>query len=82
MAYEPDKLAVMAQSINGPTLWHYGGTDAVGEVNASGYFTDAGAKGMKARDFVLVRGANAGAGALMYVSAVTAGAGTVVDITS
>ena len=84
MAYDTSKLSLVGPSpFNGRIqLWAYDGTDAVGDVDASGYFSDGEAKGMKVKDFVLVRGANAAPAALMYVSDVTDGAATVVDITT
>lgn len=84
MSYEPDKLSAVAFTITGvgPTVWTYHGTDAAGDVDATGYFSDATSKGMKLGDVVWASEPDGTGAALMRVSAVSSGAATVVDITS
>lgn len=59
---------------NGPALWIYNSTDVHTDVDATDYFSDGAARGMKVGDMVLVGKTTATIGATVhYVSAVTAG---------
>jgi hypothetical protein len=52
MAYDGANLSCLTQAIAGPRIWFYKSTDAAAVVDASGYITDGGARGMKVGDFV------------------------------
>lgn len=55
MAYTTATLNMVTQRVGGsPAIWIYTNTDAHGDVDASGYFTDGEAKGMKVNDVVMV----------------------------
>ena len=70
-----------SQLIQGPTggasLWYYTSADVDSDVDASGYFTNGAALGMKVGDFMLVFD-TAGVGSFMVVTVVTAGAAATV----
>ncbi len=70
MAYETDKLNVMASTPGGgPTLWSYTGSDTVAVVKGVAYITDAADKGMKVNDLVLIGGSDAGVGFVDTINA-------------
>jgi hypothetical protein len=76
MAYAttlPPKL--VAEGIGtGPALWIYSSTDVHTDVDASDYFSDGDALGMKVSDIVIVVKTTATVGATLHsVSVVTAG---------
>jgi hypothetical protein len=77
MAYDTTvaKPVLVASAFGGgPALWIYNSTDIHTDVDASGYFTDGDALGMKVGDMVLVGKTSATIGAtLHYVQTVTAG---------
>jgi len=62
-------------------LWIYRSADAVGDVDATGYFSDATDKGLQVGDCVIVIDDNTPTVDLCLVTAVSAGAGTVVNLT-
>lgn len=55
MAYTSATLSCVLQAIAGPRVWNYASTDAAATVDASGYITDGGSRGMKVGDFVFVK---------------------------
>jgi len=58
----------------GPTIWIYNSTDVHTDVDATDYFTNGDALGMKVNDCVIVQKTDATIGATVHtVSAVTAG---------
>lgn len=64
----------IAGGISGPQLWIYNSTDVHTDVDASGYFTNGAALGMKVGDHVIVGKSTATIGStLHYVTTVTAG---------
>lgn len=63
---------------NKPAIWTYASEDVHTDVDASGYFTNGGALGMKVGDFVMVAKTTATVGATLHVvTTVSAGAATV-----
>jgi len=56
-------------------VWLYESTDEHTDVDADGYFTDAGRIGMKVGDIVIVRKTDTGATTLHSVTALVTGAG-------
>lgn len=59
---------------SGTALWTYSGTDAHGDVDAEGFFTNGDALGMKVDDIVIVVKTSATKAATIHtVSAVVAG---------
>ena len=56
MAYATANLSLMLEGIGGttPQLWFYSSADAIATVRAANYISDAQARGMKARDIVIV----------------------------
>lgn len=55
MAYDANKLALLIQSTNGNfRLWSYASADNFATVKASGYISDAYAKGMRAGDTIII----------------------------
>ena len=81
MAYvttNPPKLMAENMGSGGPRIWYYASTDVHTDVDAAGYFSNAGDLGMAVGDIVFVCKTSATIGAtLHYVSDVTAGAATV-----
>ncbi len=76
MAYETTNppLCIAPRVGSGPALWLYNSTDVHTDVDASGYFTNGHALGMRVNDFVLVGKTTATIGATLHlVSAVTTG---------
>lgn len=77
MAYattNPPKLLVASMGSGQPALWVYASTDIHTDVDASDYFSNGDALGMKVGDIVIVSKTSATIGATIhYVSAVTAG---------
>lgn len=65
--------SIMAQGNGGPQLWYYVSTDAHTDVDASNYFTNGSALGMKVNDVVLVVDSDAPTATMHVVTAVTAG---------
>ena len=70
---------VMIPSIGGPSLWYYASEDVHTDVDATDYFSNGDALGMKVDDVVMVVKTTATIGATLHVvTAVTAdGAATV-----
>jgi hypothetical protein len=66
---------LVAQSVGAaPQLWLYASTDIHTDVDATGYFTDGAALGMKVNDVVIVIKTTATIGATVHVvTTVTAG---------
>lgn len=62
---------------SGPSIWVYTDGDAHTDVDAAGYFTNAGKLGMKVGDIVYVQNTTGYTTTLHSVSAVTAGAATI-----
>lgn len=55
MAYDPNQLSLMAQTTTGSfRIWAYATTDNFAAVKASGYISDAYAKGVRAGDAIYV----------------------------
>ena len=55
MSYSNATLKVMVSGVSGgPSLWVYTTTDAHGDVDAEGYFSDGATFGLKAGDFMIV----------------------------
>lgn len=76
MAYSTSIPPVQVASAfgGGPALWIYNSEDVHTDVDATGYFTNGSALGMKVGDMVLVGKTTATIGAtLHYVQTVTAG---------
>lgn len=57
MSYVPANLTLVSQAggVLGFKLWCYDTTDAVGDVDAVGYFSDAEEKGMESGDLIYCR---------------------------
>jgi len=76
MAYattNPPQLIVPGMG-GGLALWAYASTDVHTDVDATGYFTDGAALGMRVNDTVIVTKTSATIGATIHtVTAVTAG---------
>jgi hypothetical protein len=53
--YDSTQLSCVQQAIAGPRIWFYKSVDAAATVDASGYITDGGKRGMKVGDFVFVQ---------------------------
>lgn len=82
MAYETTGLVCLVSSIgSAPSLWTYQSNDAHGTVDGAGYFDDAGDRGLKVNDVVIVTDLNGGETTLHTVSGVTDGAATVTSAT-
>lgn len=79
MAYNSANLSSLAYA-NGFTLWHYRSSDAIGDIDASGYF-DAASNVLRVGDFVLV---NAGIGVVPAhgLMVVVSNTGGVVDLSN
>ena len=73
MAYTSATLTCVAQGIVGASMWLYTNTDAHGDVDASNYFSDGSARGMKVNDVVIVVDTDADTTTIHKVDAVTAG---------
>lgn len=77
MAYaatNPPKLLIPRVGADGIALWAYSSEDVHTDVDASGYFSNGDALGMKVGDLVLVSKTTSTIGTTIhYVSAVTAG---------
>lgn len=73
MAYattNPPRLMVPSLG-GGPQLWAYSSTDVVGDVDASGYFTNGEALGMRVGDMVWVYDSTTPLCTVCWVSAVS-----------
>jgi len=72
---------LVTQSVGAaPALWMYVSTDVHTDVDASGYFTNGAALGMRVNDVVIVVKSSATIGATLHVvSAVTAGGAATVE---
>jgi hypothetical protein len=80
MAYStsnPPRKMAQVNGSDGITMWTYSSADNITTVRGAGYFSNAGDLGMEVGDVVLVHD-TAGTTTVEYVSAVTAGAATVV----
>jgi hypothetical protein len=57
MAYVPSELRLLVPTMDGssgtPQLWSLQGTDAVGDVDAANFISDASKRGMRKGDLVL-----------------------------
>ena len=73
MAYTTATLTCVSQGIAGAALWIYTNTDAHGDVDASNYFSDGSARGMKVNDIVIVNDTDTDTTTIHKVDAVTAG---------
>lgn len=75
MAYTAANLNKVSASIGaGPELWIYTSVDVHTDVDATDYFTDGDARGLKVGDVVIVVKSTATIGATIHVvTAVTAG---------
>jgi hypothetical protein len=62
----------------GVNLWSYNSADAAAAVRGAGYITNAGDLGMKVGDVVIVVDSNLEISNVDYVSAISAGAATLV----
>ncbi|KKL86431.1 hypothetical protein LCGC14_1944810 [marine sediment metagenome] len=74
MGYATEGLKLLAPGIDsGPSLWTYVSTDVHTDVDASGYFTDGAARGLKVGDAILLGKSDATIGyVVVYVQTVTA----------
>lgn len=71
MAYTTATLNLVTQRVGGsPAVWIYTNTDAHTDVDASAYFTDGEAKGMKVNDVVIVVDTDTSTCTIHMVSAV------------
>lgn len=57
MAYSASGLTLWTMNGDGPKLWNYSTTDAIGTVNSAGYFNDA-ANMLNVRDVICVSDTN------------------------
>lgn len=74
MAYSTSNPPVKVAGTIAKSVWYYASEDVHTDVDASGYFTDGDALGMKVNDIVFVAKTTATVGATIHsVSAVTAG---------
>jgi hypothetical protein len=75
MTYSGAGLYQITRSVgDGPALWIYTSTDIHTDVDASDYFSDGHARGMKVGDVVIVNKSSATIGStLHYVTTVTTG---------
>lgn len=74
MSYSTSNPPIKIAGFGSYTLWKYTSEDVHTDVDASDYFSDGSALGMKVGDNVIVNKSTATIGAtLHYVSAVTAG---------
>lgn len=69
--------AAVCQTMTGASLWIYKSADVVGDVDASGYFTNGVALGMKVGDPVLVIDTATPLTTMCWVSAVGTATATV-----
>lgn len=78
MAYTTDTLQLQSQGLTktGVGIWTYKTADAFATVKASGYFSDAFAKGMRVRDIIFIVDTNIPATTLSNVLTCTATACT------
>lgn len=71
MSYVPAQLRKVAGGIgSGPSIWHYYGTDAHTDVDATDFFSDGANKGMRVNDIVFVINTSGTTGTMHYVSAI------------
>lgn len=82
MAYattNPPKLLAPGMGSGQPSLWTYSSEDVHTDVDASGYFTNGAALGMRVGDFVMVNKTTATVGATLHsvLTVVAGGAATV-----
>lgn len=77
MAYDTQKLSRIGGTFDGSwNMWLYRSADSFATVKASGYFSDAFAKGMKVRDLIIVEDTNVPTTTLSNVLTCTASACT------
>ena len=74
MTYATEGLKLLIPGIgSGPSVWTYVSTDVHTDVDATGYFTDGSARGLKVGDCIYVGKSDATIGyTIHYVSVVTA----------
>lgn len=79
MAYTPATLSLTAKGITyqGGQVWEYTTSDPFSTIDDAGYVTDASSKGMRVGDLVFINIVGTG-GKITYVSAISAGAATLV----
>ena len=65
-----------------PAIWIYTSTDAIADVDAAGYFTNAGDLGMQENDIVFVVNTTGNLATIAKLGAVAAGAATVIALTA
>lgn len=63
---------IVARIGDGPAVWIYKSADVDSDVNATDYFSNGQALGMRAGDFVLVYDTTTPKGSFHYVSAIDA----------
>lgn len=75
MAYTASGLTCVVPGVgNQPTVWAYASTDVHTDVDASGYFSDGAARGMRVNDIMFVTKTSATIGVTVHtVTTVTAG---------
>ncbi len=84
MAYavtNPPALLVDRVSGSG-AIWSYRSADVIGDVDATGYFTNGEDLGMKVGDLVSITVTGSGATYLFRVSAIASGAATVAALST
>ena len=81
MAYGTSGLNLMVQGVgDAPAWWNYASVDVHTDVDATDYFSDGDAKGMRVNDVVIVTKTTATIGATLHVvTAVTAGGAATVS---
>jgi len=79
MAYAASGLKLMVPHLgSGPAVWHYASGDARTTIEGAGYFSDAGQRGMKTGDAVIVSAGGASALATIHsVTGVSSGTATI-----
>lgn len=78
MAYSAAGLNCMIPSMGStPALWFYKSNDPYTDVDAAGYFSDGGERGMKDNDIVIVVDEDTATTTLHHVTGVTNGAATI-----
>ena len=80
MAYSNSGLRCLIPGVgDGPGIWTYHSTDAHTDVDATDYFTDGDAFGMKVNDIVFVVDTDAVSGTMHVVTVVTTGGAATVS---
>jgi len=75
MAFDSSKLAKLAHSNDGPSLWSYSTTDTAATVDTAGYFTGDAVNMLRAGDFMLINANGVGG-----INRVASNDGTTVDL--